>query len=433
MEEYKESGIDWIGKIPQNWEIKRIKYIYNLQTGFTPDTSNIEYYDDENGFTWVSIADMDKKYISTSKTKISKLYVEEKHPKKVKKGSLLYSFKLSVGKTAFNNTDIYTNEAIASFLNEQDVCLDYLYYASYLIEYNANTNIYGAKILNQNLINNALIINPPLDEQKIIAKFLDDKISKIDFVIESLNKQINILEKYKKSIITNKIVTTFEELQNNGDNKYFNKVPKDYIKRFKDFFVTNTGLNITKENLIENGLNVLSYGQIHSKSNKTTYISKDLIRFVDFKYATNLKSKVNIGDFIFADTSEDLEGTGNCVLNDNNEQLYAGYHTIIASPKNKEYSKYLAYLFMADCWRSQLREIVNGVKVYSITQQILKNTKIIIPPINKINEITKYLDIECKQIDDMIDNKQQQIGKLEIYKQSIVYEYVTGKKRVKGE
>ena len=97
------------------------------------------------------------------------------------------------------------------------------------------------------------------------------------------------------------------------------------------------------------------------------------------------------------------------------------------------YSKYLAYLFMTDYWRSQLREVVNGVKVYSITQQILKNTKIIVPPLDTINDITNYLDIECKKIDELIQNKQLQIEKLEIYKQSLIYEYVTGKKRVKGE
>ena len=88
---------------------------------------------------------------------------------------------------------------------------------------------------------------------------------------------------------------------------------------------------------------------------------------------------------------------------------------------------------MTDYWRSQLREVVNGVKVYSITQQILKNTKIIVPPLDTINDITNYLDIECKKIDELIQNKQLQIEKLEIYKQSLIYEYVTGKKRVKGE
>ena len=431
MEKYKESGIEWIGRIPKEWNIKRIKHIYNIQTGFTPDTSNVEYYD-ENGYIWISIADMNERYINDSKSKISDLYIKQKHPEIVKEGSLLYSFKLSVGKTAFNEIDVYTNEAIASFKNDKDVCLNFLYYAAYLIEFNANTNIYSAKILNQNLINNAIIVNPPLDEQKKIAHFLDDKISKIDSIIENLNKQIEIINDYKKTIITEKIVNKYKSIKDNDKCKYFKNIPNQYIVRFKDFFTTNTGLNITKENLTDDGLNVISYGQIHSKINKTTYINRELLTYVDFEYASNVKCKVRIGDFIFADTSEDLEGVGNCILNDNNKTLYAGYHSIIASPKDNKYSKYLAYLFMTDCWRSQLRESVNGIKVYSITQQILRNTMIIIPPLNQIEESIKYLDKECKNIDETINIKQQQIEKLEKYKKSLIYEYVTGKKRVKG-
>lgn len=95
----KPSGITWIGDIPESWDIGRVKDYYTLQTGFTPDTSVSEYYDDENGYLWVSIADIDKeKIIYDTKSKISNLYVREKHPASSTEGSLLYSFKLSVGK-----------------------------------------------------------------------------------------------------------------------------------------------------------------------------------------------------------------------------------------------------------------------------------------------------------------------------------------------
>ena len=72
MEEIKmkDSGIKWIGKIPEDWEVKKIKYQYKLQTGFTPDTSITDYYDDENGYIWVSIADIgNEKIIYDSKSK----------------------------------------------------------------------------------------------------------------------------------------------------------------------------------------------------------------------------------------------------------------------------------------------------------------------------------------------------------------------------
>ena len=125
----KDSGIEWIGEIPNNWEICRIKDKYKLITGFTPDTTRDDFYDDDNGYTWISIADMTNsgKEVSKSSAGISEKFIQSKHPEKTKVGSLLYSFKLSVGKVGFAKKDLYTNEAIASFQKNDRVCLPYLY------------------------------------------------------------------------------------------------------------------------------------------------------------------------------------------------------------------------------------------------------------------------------------------------------------------
>ncbi len=199
---YKDSGIEWIGEIPEGWEISKVKYKYEFTTGFTPDTSNTEFYDDENGAIWVTIADMDEnKYIFDSKSKLSSIYIETYTPKPVKKGSLLYSFKLSVGKTAFAGTDLYTNEAIGAFINHENVNLNYLNYASFLMEFNANRNIYNAKLLNSTLIKNSIIVVPPLQEQAAIADFLDDKTTKIDCIIAKKEQQLDIIKEHRKSLI----------------------------------------------------------------------------------------------------------------------------------------------------------------------------------------------------------------------------------------
>lgn len=201
--EMKDSGIKYIGAIPSAWTIRRIKDIYTLQTGFTPDTKQSDYYDDENGLDWITIADLgsEKNIPKSTKSKISRKYVNLFRPVPTPKGSLLYSFKLSVGQVAFTDRLIFTNEAIASFLPTNDVCLNFLYYAAFLIEYNANTNIYGAHILNQQLIKNAHIVNPPIDEQHEIAKYLDSKCLEIDAIVFCKKQQIETLSRYKKSLI----------------------------------------------------------------------------------------------------------------------------------------------------------------------------------------------------------------------------------------
>jgi len=198
----KDSGIEWIGEIPEDWEITSVKSKYRLVTGFTPDTENPNYYDD-NGYVWVNISDLSNdRYIVDSKKKISDLAIKECKGNLIKKGSLLYSFKLSVGQVSFAGNDLYTNEAIASFIEDESINLNFFYYmSSFAIIQNANENIYGAKLLNQQLIKNAKIVFPPLNEQQKIANFLDKKVAEIDHIISKKEQLINNLESYKKSLI----------------------------------------------------------------------------------------------------------------------------------------------------------------------------------------------------------------------------------------
>src|SRR5690606_224708 len=110
---YKDSGIEWIGEIPSHWEVKKVKYNFSFRTGLTPSSGKTEYYEDGTHI-WINISDLQKRIVSDSANKITDKAIEDYKPSIVPKGSLLYSFKLSVGKVAFNERDCYTNEAIRS-------------------------------------------------------------------------------------------------------------------------------------------------------------------------------------------------------------------------------------------------------------------------------------------------------------------------------
>ena len=188
------------------------------------------------------------------------------------------------------------------------------------------------------------------------------------------------------------------------------------------------GLSFTKADLVKEGLPVISYGQVHSKNNKGTCIDDELIRFIPNEIAVGGNSSiVHVGDFIFADTSEDLDGCGNCVYVDKEIGLYAGYHSVVAFSKRKESNKYLAYLFLTNCWRSQIRCRVSGIKVFSISQSIIKQTTLLLPPLTEQSAIVSYLDTKCSEIDTLISIKRQKIETLKDYKKSMIYECVTGK------
>lgn len=185
------------------------------------------------------------------------------------------------------------------------------------------------------------------------------------------------------------------------------------------------GLSITKADLTDQGVPVISYGQIHSKGNIGVTVQDELIRFIPTDHSSiSDSSKARFGDLIFADTSEDLQGCGNCVYVDR-EGIYAGYHTLILKPKASNTGRYYAYLFAADAWRAQVREKVSGVKLYSITQDILKNTYLLEPPADEQERIVDYLDTKCASIDALIAAKERTNALLKERRQSIIFEAVT--------
>jgi type I restriction enzyme M protein len=206
---------NWIKKIPENWEFTKFKYKLNYTSGFTPPTKEEKYY--QGDIDWITISDMNSKYVESSATKLTDLAIEDYKPEKTLKNSLLFSFKLSVGKVAFANKNLYTNEAIISIKPSENIDLRFFYYSlpEQLLN-NANENIYGAKILNQETIKNAYITFPPLAEQKEIADFLDEKIdiienafSRNEFIYGKSVKDSGILHKLKQafihSVVTGKI------------------------------------------------------------------------------------------------------------------------------------------------------------------------------------------------------------------------------------
>lgn len=208
--------------------------------------------------------------------------------------------------------------------------------------------------------------------------------------------------------------------------KWIGQIPNGWeVNRIKYLFKTAKGLSVTKDNLIEDGLPVISYGQIHSKINTGVTVADELRRFVSYDYRKYVSSKLEKFDFAFADTSEDYEGCGNCVYKRTDDELYGGYHVVILHSIKKEDNRYFAYLFQTDAWREQIRTKASGVKVFSVTQKIINEASVIIPPVEMQARISNFLDAKCAEIDALTADIQTQIDTLEQYKRSIITEAVT--------
>ena len=218
----------------------------------------------------------------------------------------------------------------------------------------------------------------------------------------------------------------YKEYKDSGV-QWIGEIPSHWVvEPFGRHFSYGKGLPITKADLQSKGIAVISYGQIHSKLNTGLTLSNELIRFVDEKYLhTNPNAILSNGDFIFADTSEDIEGSGNFAFNDYKETIFAGYHTLVARPKDLLYPKYFACLFSSKPWKSQIQSLVNGVKVYSINKGHLKKSFLLFPPLSEQEKIVNYIESRTSKIDAYIVEKEKELQLLNELKEAEIAKVVT--------
>lgn len=197
------------------------------------------------------------------------------------------------------------------------------------------------------------------------------------------------------------------------------------IERARHVFDFGKGLAITKDDLQDVGIPCVSYGEVHSRYGFEVDPRIHELKCVDPSYLKNgATALLREGDFVFADTSEDLEGSGNFTYFNSNEAAFAGYHTIIARAKMPFHSRFMAYLFDSVTFRAQVRTEVTGVKVFSITQSILKGTSVWLPPVSEQLSITAFLDQKCGKIDEAVRIKEEQIALLRERRQFLIQEAV---------
>lgn len=196
----KASGIKWIDDIPTSWTVKRLKEISKFESGWTPESKNQEYYGGD--IPWATIGDLPKsRVINETKNKISSSAVDKFNMRPIAAGTLLFSFKLSIGQVAFTGCEMFTNEAIAAF-RELSISKDFAYYAfPVFVTKNCKENIYGAPLLNRELMLNSFIPIPSTEEQKDIVQYLDREIHRIDQMASLAKRQIELLQEQRKALI----------------------------------------------------------------------------------------------------------------------------------------------------------------------------------------------------------------------------------------
>jgi len=432
----KDSSVAWLGEIPTGWEVKRLKYIVFINQQSLPESlgsdSRIEYVDIGN--------------VSHGKgVEATELFLFKDAPSRARRIAKNGDTVISTVRTYLKAIDYidetksrYVYSSGFAILSPRTINSKFL---TFLVSSNAFTNqVDDASIgvnypaINSTKLSNLFVTYPSKAEQTAIAAFLDRKTALIDKAVAIKQKQIALLKERKQILIQNAVTQGLNPNAPMCDSgvEWIGEIPKHWdVKKSRDLFKFSKGLTITKENLQDEGIPCVNYGEIHSKYGFEVNPKKHPLKCVGQDYLkSNNKSLLNYGDFVFADTSEDLEGSGNFTYLNSKEAVFAGYHTVIARLIGGIKYRYVAYFLDSLAHRAQIRQRVKGVKVFSVTQSILKRTSVILPPFAEQATIITYLDTQSAKIDQAIALQQQQIGKLKEYKTTLINSAVTGKIKV---
>ena len=434
-EQKKSSGIDWIGDIPNNWEISRIKYHYQISLGkmLQPIQENsadtLEHYMCSANITWAGV--------DTSILKQMWFSPAEKKQYRLLDGDLLVS----------EGGDVAVS---CIWRNELDEC--YLQNAVHRVRQNAlsdNRFIYYWLFFLKNygiidlICNKATIAHftkekfgelpiciMSIDEQVTIADFLDKECAQIDSIAADLEKQIALLQQYKKSLITETVTKGLNKSVPMKDSgiEGVGKIPSHWkVNRLKYAAVVKTGpfgTQLSASEYSDEGIPVINVKNI----GYGTIIEDDLDYVPDEVCQRLAQHQLQLGDIVFGRKGAVDK---HAIITESQIGWVQGSDCIRVRIDGDIDSRYLNYLFDTVYFAEYVLLYAVGTTMASINSDILTNSKILVPPITEQRCIADFLDSSCKTLFEIIENKQSQLATLQHHKKSLIYEYVTGKKRVK--
>ena len=404
-DEYKNSGVEWIGKVPNHWEIVPFKRATTINNGCDYKHVQVE----ENGYPVIG---------SGGQFAWANQYMYDGE-------AVLLGRKGTIDKPMYYNGKFWTVDTMFYGIPKKNANCKYLYYQAKNIPFERYATATALPSMTQTDLNNNTICLPPLDEQSAIANYLDKKCFEIDNVISALQKRIALLQELKQSVITHAVTKGLNpnvEMKESGV-EWIGQVPKHW--------------KVMKTSLAFNGI---GSGTTPSTSKK---------EFYDDEGKCWLQTG-DLNDGMISDTSKKVSDVAikacNLRFYPKDSVVIAMYGATIGKvgilgirtatnqaccvlPANKYMvAKYSFYEFLA-CKPALLVSAIGGGQP-NISQDTIRKQKIAVPPFIEQQAISGYLDKKCASIDAAISKAQHQVELLQEYKQSLITEVVTGKRKV---
>ena len=437
-EQMKPSGIDWIGDIPSSWEINKVKYLATEPGTLFLDGDWIESdVIEESGIRYLTTGNVGAGfYKEQGSGYISEKTFSELHCLNVYPGDLMISrLNEPIGRSCI----IPDTESRYVVAVDNVILRPNANYNKKFIMYGMNADGYaehanmiarGATMsrISRSQLGQFWLAFPNIEEQQAIADFLDKECTQIDSIAADLERQIALLQQYKKSLITETVTKGLDKSVPMKDTgvEWIGQIPEHWdvepIKYRVTFHNGDRGENYpTKSELQSEGIPFINAG--HLEGDGLNMANMDYIS--EEKYRIMGGVKLRSGDILYC-----LRGSvGKNAIVDMNQGTVAS--SLVAIRSVRISAEYLYY-----CLNSHIEEVQrywwdNGTAQPNLSADNLGKYKICIPPVEEQKAIVKYLNNICSQIDNLIIGKKKQLSTIQQHKKSLIYEYVTGKKRVK--
>lgn len=398
----RDSGISWIGEVPEGWEFSKIKYHCTMKSG-----DNITALDISNNGEYPV-------YGGNGLRGFYKIYNKNgNHILIGRQGALAGNVHLVNGKFWATDHAVVVTLKNDVFINYFFRMLESMNLNQYAFDTAAQPGLSVSRIMNLN------IILPNLEEQHHIADFLDSKCSEIDTLIENLRVRMESAKEYKKAVITEAVTKGLDKDAKMKDSgvEWMGEIPEEWkVVRFKH-------IASIKSNLVQPD-KYMKYPQIAPDN-----IEKDTGRLLS--HQTVEESGVISGNHLFY-RGQILYSKIRPNLNKLTIAPFDGLCSADMYPiEPKLPTIFMVYSMLSAYFVSQVSLIIQDrVKMPKINQEELGEIKVVVPSQQEMLTIADYLDSKCSEIDTLLQNYEDQISTLEEYKKSLIYEYVTGKREV---
>jgi len=423
--EYKNSGIEWIGRIPLEWDVKKVKHVfYRTKSSAKQEDPTVLSLSRDS----VKIRD-----ISTNEGQLANSYFDY-NPVQIG-DFLLNPMDLYSGANCnVSNVEGVISPAYANLRVKNDDIpryFDYYFKTQYwkmaLFAHGKGVSFDNRWTLNNETLMNYYVPYPSLDEQKKITARLDSITTAIDFLIADKQKLIDLLREKQQAVISGTVTKGLDKnvKMKNSDIDWVGDIPAHWqIKKLRHLGLCQNGLSKSGD-FFGSGFPFVSYGDVY----KNIELPKNASGLVESSNEERENCSVLKGDVFFTRTSETIEDvalTSTC-LHTINDATFSGF-LIRFRPNTKElYPSFSKYYFRSQLHRAYFVKEMNLVTRASLSQELLKNLPVILPPIEEQEMIAKYLDNEIAHIDTLVKDINEQIKKLKEYRQSVISEVVTGK------